>query len=170
MTEEVWRMSSVDGLMVSSLGRYMLVPSIASMPHGGYRHYETAPRKGVLPNDDPRPIVATKGKAYRLHKLVCEAFNGPKPFDNAVVMHLDGDSTNNCATNLKWGTQKENLNHEKFLEYRRGSNPRERAMPDEMVRYVRNSDKSLVELARETGYAACTISNIRSGRSRASVR
>jgi len=169
MTKEVWRMSSVEGVMVSSLGRYMIVPSVATMPHGGFRHYETAPREGVVPNDDPRPIMTYRGKSYRLHKLVCEAFNGAKPFDDAVVMHIDGDSTNNAASNLKWGTQKENMNHEKFLEYRRSTNAWARVMPDDMVRYVRESEKGPAELARETGYAACTISNIKNGRARTSV-
>ena len=169
MTEEVWRMSSVNGLMVSSLGRYMIVPSFSDMPHGGQRHYETAPRDGVIPSEDNRPVVTYRGKTYRVHKLVCEAFNGPKPFSGAVVMHMDSDSTNNAAANLKWGTQKENMNQDAFLEYRKKTNPWAKAMPDDMVRYVRNSDKGPAELARETGYAACTISNIKNGRARTNV-
>lgn len=41
--------------------------------------------------------------------LVCEAFHGPKPFPKAVVRHLDGCNINDCAQNLAWGTQSENL-------------------------------------------------------------
>lgn len=55
-----------------------------------------------------------------MHQLVCEAFHGPKPFDKAVVIHLDEDGLNNRAENLKWGTQKENLNAPGFIEYCRG--------------------------------------------------
>ncbi|MGP3775200.1 HNH endonuclease [Streptomyces sp. SDT5-1] len=36
-------------------------------------------------------------------KLVCEAFNGPPPRPRARVIHLDGDLTNNRASNLVWG-------------------------------------------------------------------
>lgn len=42
-----------------------------------------------------------------LHRLICEAFNGPCPADH-VCRHLDGDKTNNKAANLAWGTQTQN--------------------------------------------------------------
>jgi len=45
-------------------------------------------------------------KAY-LHRLICEAFHGPCP-DGMECRHLDGDKTNNNASNLKWGTKLEN--------------------------------------------------------------
>lgn len=43
-----------------------------------------------------------------VHILVAEAFHGPKPFPEAVVRHLDGNTNNNKATNLRWGTHLEN--------------------------------------------------------------
>lgn len=48
----------------------------------------------------------TREKAY-LHRLICEAFNGPCP-DGMQCRHLDGDKTNNAASNLAWGTKAEN--------------------------------------------------------------
>lgn len=48
-----------------------------------------------------------------LHPIVCAAFHGPKPFPKAVVRHLDGDSQNNCANNLRWGTPQENADDKK---------------------------------------------------------
>lgn len=45
-------------------------------------------------------------KAY-LHRLICEAFNGPAP-DGMLCRHIDGDRTNNAAENLRWGTQSQN--------------------------------------------------------------
>lgn len=42
-----------------------------------------------------------------LHRLICEAFHGPCP-DGHVCRHLDGDKTNNSASNLAWGTQSQN--------------------------------------------------------------
>jgi hypothetical protein len=42
-------------------------------------------------------------KTLKVHRLVCEAFNGPAPFEGALVRHLDGDSSNNLPGNLAWG-------------------------------------------------------------------
>ncbi|WP_413716185.1 HNH endonuclease signature motif containing protein [Sphingobium sp. B1D7B] len=55
----------------------------------------------------------------KIHQAVCEAFHGPKPFPRAVVIHLDEDAHNNRPENLKWGTQKENLNMPKFKAWQR---------------------------------------------------
>lgn len=64
----------------------------------------------------------------KAHQLVCEAFHGPKPFDGAVVLHKDENALNNKPSNLRWGTQKENLNAEGFKAYCRartgGKSPR----------------------------------------------
>jgi len=49
-------------------------------------------------------------------RLVCEAFNGP-PAPGQLALHEDENSRNNSSENLRWGTQKENLNYPKFLDY-----------------------------------------------------
>lgn len=43
-----------------------------------------------------------------VHILIAEAFIGEKPFERAVVRHLDGDSSNNAVSNLAWGTYQQN--------------------------------------------------------------
>ena len=43
-----------------------------------------------------------------VHRLVAEAYI-PNPGNLPVVMHLDNDKTNNRVSNLKWGTQSDNL-------------------------------------------------------------
>lgn len=43
-----------------------------------------------------------------LHRTICELFNGPPPFPDAVCRHLDGNNQSNAATNLAWGTHQEN--------------------------------------------------------------
>jgi len=53
----------------------------------------------------------------KVHRLVCEAFHGPAPFERAVVIHIDENALNNRPENLRWGTQKENLNMPNFIEY-----------------------------------------------------
>lgn len=55
------------------------------------------------------PKGATRqAKQVYVHRIVCATFNGPEPFEGALVRHLDGDSLNNLASNLAWGTHAEN--------------------------------------------------------------
>lgn len=43
-----------------------------------------------------------------VHVAVCSAFHGPRPSKDMQARHLDGDSTNNRADNLAWGTPEQN--------------------------------------------------------------
>ena len=121
---EVWRsVPSLDGVMASSWGRILLPPRTANAPNGGVREYKTKPTYGVNKRSSKNAAHVYKGMYSRIygnikiHQAVCEAFHGSKPFENAVVIHLDEDATNNKPENLKWGTQKENLNMNKIKEY-----------------------------------------------------
>lgn len=49
-----------------------------------------------------------KQTSCRIHRLVAEAYL-PNPNNLPIVMHLDDDRTNNNISNLRWGTQQENL-------------------------------------------------------------
>ena len=64
------------------------------------------------PNDDGYPsvriLVDGKRKRLAVHVLVARQYLPPRPSPKHEVRHLDGDKTNPCATNLAWGTQKEN--------------------------------------------------------------
>jgi hypothetical protein len=121
---EIWKpVPRYPGLLASSEGRLLLQPRYTPMNHGGYRAYL------------PKPFVGVKRKAQKaaaheyygfwcreygnvkVHQAVCEAFHGPKPFDRAVVIHKDENALNNKPENLKWGTQKENLNAPGFKAY-----------------------------------------------------
>lgn len=46
-------------------------------------------------------------KCKRIHRIELEAFK-PKPFESAVVDHIDGDKQNNKLANLEWVTSSEN--------------------------------------------------------------
>lgn len=116
--DEIWKpIPSLPEYEASSLGRIRRVPHRKPMPYGGYRTYGGTPTYGTLAQDQWRYIYNYKGKNYKVHRLVCEAFNGPAPFEKAVVMHLDDDATNNKPENLAWGTQKQNLNAPAFIAY-----------------------------------------------------
>lgn len=51
-----------------------------------------------------------KRKQYSVHRLVAETFI-PNPKEYKVVHHLDYNTFNNKVENLKWCTQKENVNY-----------------------------------------------------------
>jgi hypothetical protein len=52
--------------------------------------------------------IDAKRKNRRVNRLVCEAFNGAPPFDDAHARHVDGNAFNNEATNLAWSSATEN--------------------------------------------------------------
>lgn len=129
---EIWKpVPSEPGVLASSEGRILLPPRYAPVHHGGYRAYWPEPRFGqvskankdashefriIMVRDDTK---LAKQRPRKVHQLVCEAFHGPKPFPEAVVIHLDENAHNNRPENLKWGTQKENLNMPKFKAWLR---------------------------------------------------
>jgi hypothetical protein len=72
-----------------------------------------APRilRGGHNGDGYRTLTLRAADGHRVscyvHHLVAEAFIGPRPED-AVVRHFDGNSDNNAASNLSYGTPSEN--------------------------------------------------------------
>lgn len=124
---EIWKpVPSEPGVLASSWGRVLQAPGHAPLPNGGYRLYTTEPRYGQVSRasktakHEYRHVMlrrwgdGPRQQPRKVHQLVCEAFHGPKPFPEAVVMHLDEDAHNNRPENLRWGTQKENLNAPKL--------------------------------------------------------
>ena len=124
---EVWKqVPSKPEIIVSSIGRVKLPDVTMVMPHGGEYIRKTKPTFGYKTKASKTAKHVYMGLSNRrfgnlkIHRLVCEAFHGKPPFEKAVVIHLDEDATNNCASNLRWGTQKENLNMPNFVEYCKG--------------------------------------------------
>lgn len=58
-----------------------------------------------------RYILQEHGKIRKefAHRLVALAWIGPPPFPNAFVLHGDDDPYNNHVSNLRWGTQVDNM-------------------------------------------------------------
>jgi hypothetical protein len=124
MTEEVWLpVPSKPEIMASSLGRVLLPERETQMPNGGMRKYIPKPTNGHI-------TKASKAARHthlflsnrhfgnmKIHRLVCEAFHGPAPEGRPYVIHLDENAHNNKPENLRWGTQKENLNMPGFIAY-----------------------------------------------------
>lgn len=128
--QEIWMpVPSEPGMMASSLGRIILPPRYAPLKNGGYRTYLPKPRYGCVCRAKKTASHAymnimvrcenSRGRQApkKVHRLVCEAFHGKSPFDRAVVIHVNEDGLDNRPENLRWGTQKENLNSPGFREY-----------------------------------------------------
>lgn len=122
--QEIWKpVPSRHGIMVSSLGRVLLPERKACMPNGGSRTYHTKPCFGTVTRASKNArhcyygIFARFYGNMKVHRLVCEAFHGPQPIDKPIVIHKDENALNNCSDNLRWGTQKENLNAPGFIAY-----------------------------------------------------
>ena len=115
---EIWRdIPSLPGVLASNEGRIMLIPYRGPMPRGGQRPYGGTPTFGVWNKADCRFIITIGDRTYKVARLVTEAFHRSPPFEGALVMHLHENAANNRADNLRWGTQRENLNAPGFLDY-----------------------------------------------------
>jgi len=124
---ETWKtVPSKPGLMASSWGRIVFPVREYLMPNGGVGKTRPAPTYGTKTRASKtarHEYMSLANKHYgnmKVHRLVCEAFHGPAPFVGAVVIHLDEDATNNRPENMRWGTQKENLNMPGFIAYCKG--------------------------------------------------
>jgi hypothetical protein len=160
VTEE-WRpIVGTEGLYdVSSLGRIrswrgpeprILNPSPNGDAKGNYLIFKT--------------FVNGVCQGRRVHVEVCLAFHGGRPEWAQVVRHLDGNVGNNRATNLAWGTHKENVADIKRHGYRAWSK-----LSEDDVRAVRASTEVARVLAERYGVSIALIRGVRGGRNRADV-
>lgn len=109
-----------------------------------------------------------------VHRLVCEAFNGPPP-SGTQCCHYDGDKTNNLASNLRWATPAENRADNVRLGVKPGPlEPKKgyaharqaRRLTENDVRYVRRQSGLIQqdELAEKLGVTQSCISSIVTGK------
>ena len=112
----------VAGAFCRSDGMIKFPESKALMPNGNERTYKTVWKRGTRTKASKTARHEYYGtvyrrKNYKVHRLICRAFHGDPPEGKNIVLHLDENALNNEPSNLRWGTQKENLNAEGFLAY-----------------------------------------------------
>ena len=94
------RVKSLDRTFINKIGHKQYTKERILKPstvHGGYLLVILFKGSG-------------KGKAYKVHRLVCEAFH-ENPENKPCVNHIDENKTNNTANNLEWCTVAENNRH-----------------------------------------------------------
>lgn len=100
----------------------------------------------------------------RVHRLVAEAFIA-NPDGKPQVNHLDGDKSNNRASNLEWVTASENMAHasENGLLIT-GQDHHESKLSDEQVKEIYLSNLSYKKTAALFPICAQTVCNIKKRR------
>jgi hypothetical protein len=83
-----------SGIVVNKKGHVMR----NALSNTGYLRYALIPPEGDGKHRDN----------VSMHRLVASAFI-PNPDNLPVVMHIDNDKLNNHVSNLKWGTQSDNI-------------------------------------------------------------
>lgn len=106
---EIWKpvVGHEESHFVSNMGRVRTVPHWVNSKNGS-----TALKQGRILKPHigggGYPAVNVKRATTNVHRLVCEAFHGPAPFEGAQVAHGDGIRANNRAGNLRWTDAKGN--------------------------------------------------------------
>jgi hypothetical protein len=168
--DEIWMpVAGYEGAYeVSSLGRVRNVERKVRAKGNAFRTVRSRIRIPCYVNGYPavKLSIGNKSKTEIIHRMVLEAFVGPRPSLMHDACHGDGSRTNNSIDNLRWGTKHEN----KEDAFKHGVAPHgERVgnskLSAEFVFSVLADTRSGADIAKEIGVNRSTINKIRSGRS-----
>jgi hypothetical protein len=107
--------------------------------------------------------IGVGGKTFNVHvaRLVLLAFSG-EPSSSLQARHLDGNPANNKATNLAWGTQKENnRDRHDHGRYAVGEAHRMSKITESDVEQIRSSSEGGVDIAKRLLIGTSQVSRIR---------
>lgn len=93
---------------VSDRGRVRSVDRIVHCKDGRTLRYAGRVLKPQLSGQGRLRVTLARSQPIPVHKLVLEAFIGPRPEGTECCRHLDDNPLNNTLTNLTWGTYGEN--------------------------------------------------------------
>lgn len=154
---------SAPSLLVSDTGR---VIRMASSRRKGERwqtfpEVELRPRKVGAGYLGIQCKIAGERLERYVHRLVAEAFLDPDA-DRYEVNHINGDKTNNCASNLEWATHSENHKHAACA----GISSVASLSPDQ-VRQIKaqlQARETMKKIAEKHGVSVSAVSHIKQGR------
>ena len=151
-----WRIiPSIQTHEVSSDGRVRRRFTDRATGQRGGSQWPAGKELSVQINRKGYGAVFIGGRNLFIHRLVCEAFNGPSPFAGAVVRHLDDDPSHNAPCNLAWGTMSENMADAK----RNGRIKDRRTFSYERAFAMRASGMSYQDIAEFFGVTRAAIRN-----------
>lgn len=115
MNVEIWKpIKGYEGLYeISNLGRLKKLEKKWVAGKGSVRFAEESITLGILNSHGYYTFDLCKNgnpKKTKIHRLVAEHFL-EKEINKKIVNHIDGDKSNNRATNLEWTTSKINNEH-----------------------------------------------------------
>lgn len=109
-------------------------------------------------------VALRKGSAakrFTVASLVAAAFIGPRP-EGLLVLHGDGDSTNNRAVNLRYGTHVDNMDDARSHgTLTQGEKQWLAKLTADEVKFIRVTNLSGAYLAAQYGVTPACISAIR---------
>jgi hypothetical protein len=108
-----------------------------------------------------------RGRLCQINRIVLEAFVGP-PGPGQLALHNDGNSLNDCLSNLRWGSFKDNMgDRDAHGTTARGSRNGKAKLTEEQVSYARRSYTGaygeVSALARELGVDRSVMCRVLSG-------
>lgn len=169
---EMWKpVPNFEGYYeVSSLGRVRSVDRVVSRQYPDGRVCQVRRKGGLrkLEYRDGYAVVRLQAdkrifKPY-VHRIVCEAFNGPCPEGKSVAAHNDGDFTNNTPKNLRWATYAENQrDREGHGTHNRGERSHLAKLTWDAAEEIRSSSLPSSVIAAAFGVSAANVRQIRRG-------
>jgi hypothetical protein len=151
------------GYRVTSDGRIQSAHRRGTKAYGEWRDLRPGPNaKGYL-----GLTICSDGRRWstRVHRLVAEAFV-PNPKALPCVRHLDGNNTNNAASNLAWGTYADNerdkLGHGTWDARRGGGKLSEQQRAE--ARSMRDHGWTHSKIAAALGVSRPAVSRLLSGK------
>ena len=158
---EEWR--DIKGLegeyQVSNHGRIKSLHRTMMRSNGRRQEFRERILKSPC-DENGYPQVRAGGTTRKVHRIVALTFLGDRP-KGAVIRHLDGNPLNNHISNLKYGTESENVldgySYRGIIRFDQKLNPRKAL---EIIDELKRGERS-VDLSRRYGVTQATICDIK---------
>ena len=108
-----------------------------------------------------KAVSLGKNNSKLIHRLVAAAFIGQAPLGKNLVLHGNGNRSDNRLSNLRYGNHKDNSTDAKLHGTQaKGERQHAAKLTVEQVLYIRAIDKTGAELAKKFGVTAACVSAI----------